>query len=92
MPVLIAIQLATAFGANIPLGAWRRGFPKFSPWWFVAIHASIPALIAMRLLFGLPAWVIAPEIPLAVLGQVMGARLPNYLRESWRSDTDPQEL
>ncbi|MEO6198056.1 MAG: hypothetical protein ABIP58_08115 [Dehalococcoidia bacterium] len=69
-------MFATAFGINVLLGMWRRGLRRFSPAWFLAIHASIPLLFAMRLALGLPIWVIPPEIGFAVLGQVVGARLP----------------
>jgi hypothetical protein len=74
--VAIALLFVVAFAANVPLGMWRRGLRKFSPAWFVAIHASIPLLFATRYLLELPLWVIPPEIGFAVLGQVLGARLP----------------
>jgi len=67
---------AAALGANVALGVWRRGLRRFSPAWFVAIHASIPLLVAMRLALVGPNWVIPPEIALAVVGQLIGARLP----------------
>lgn len=78
-PAAIALLFAIAFGVNVPLGMWRRGLRKFSPAWFLAIHASIPVLLVTRLALDLPLWVIPPEIAFAVLGQLLGARLP-YLR------------
>ena len=72
----IGLLFAAALGANVPLGVWRRGLRRFSPAWFVAIHASIPLLVAMRLALVRPNWVIPPEIALAVVGQLIGARLP----------------
>ena len=72
----VGLLLAAALGANVPLGVWRRGLRRFSPAWFVAIHASIPLLVAMRLALVRPNWVIPPEIVLAVVGQLIGARLP----------------
>jgi hypothetical protein len=77
-PAAIALLFAIAFGVNVPLGMWRRGLRKFSPAWFVAIHASIPLLLVTRLALDLPLWVIPPEIGFAVLGQVLGARLPGF--------------
>jgi hypothetical protein len=65
-----------ALAMNVPLGAWRRRQQRFSPAWFLAIHASIPFLVAFRFVFSLPVWVIPPEVMLAVAGQIVGARLP----------------
>lgn len=73
--MLIGLLLALAFGANLPLGWWRRYQRRFSPAWFLAIHASIPALVATRLAFGISYWVIPVELAAAVAGQVGGSRL-----------------
>jgi hypothetical protein len=75
-PVFIGLLFVTALGTNVLLGAWRAGLRRFSPAWFLAIHASIPLLIAMRLVLIRTLWVIPPEIGLAVVGQFVGARLP----------------
>jgi len=72
----IGLLFAVALGANVLLGMWRRGLRRFSPAWFVAIHGSIPLLVAMRLTLGPPIWVIPVEIALVVAGQLIGARLP----------------
>ena len=72
----IALLLTVALAVNVPLGMWRRGVRRFSPAWFLAIHASIPLLIALRLALVGTNWVIPPEIALAVVGQVVGMRLP----------------
>ena len=71
----IALLFVAALGTNVPLGMWRRRLRRFSPAWFVAIHASIPVLVAMRLAFVPAYWVIPPEIALAVVGQLVGSRL-----------------
>ena len=71
----IGLLFVVALGTNVPLGMWRRRLRRFSPAWFVAIHASIPALVAIRLAFISANWVIPPEIGLAVVGQLVGARL-----------------
>ncbi len=65
----------TAFLINIPFGYWREGTPKFSLKWFFWIHASIPLLIYLRLIWHISAWVIPLSIFWAVVGQVMGSRL-----------------
>ena len=72
----IALLLAVALTVNVPLGMWRRGLRRFSPAWFIAIHASIPLLVGMRLALVPTNWVIPAEIALAVAGQLVGARLP----------------
>ncbi len=79
-PVFIGLLFVTALGTNTLLGIWRSGLRRFSPAWFVAIHASIPLLIAMRLVLIRPNWVIPPEIGLAVVGQFAGARLASLRR------------
>ncbi len=72
----ISLLLAVAVTANVPLGMWRRGLRRFSPAWFIAIHASIPLLVAMRLALVRTNLVIPAEIVLAVAGQLVGMRLP----------------
>jgi hypothetical protein len=83
-PYYIALLLATALGTNAALGVWRSGLRKFSPAWFVAIHASIPLLVAMRLSLVPTTWVIPPEI-----GRIRG-QLP--VRGSSRSDANVTPL
>ena len=38
---------------NLPFGLWRARTKKFSPSWFLAVHAPIPGVIALRILSGL---------------------------------------
>ena len=76
----IALLLAVALAMNVPLGMWRRGMRRFSPAWFPVIHASIPLLIALRLALVDTNWVIPPEIALAMVGQMVGMRLPQRRR------------
>ena len=71
----IGLLFVAALAINLPLGMWRRRLRRFSPAWFLAIHASIPVLVAVRLVFVPAYWVIPPEIALAVAGQLVGARL-----------------
>jgi hypothetical protein len=78
---LTGLLLAVALGTNVVLGMWRSGLRRFSPAWFLAIHASIPLLVAMRLATDRPNWVIPLEIALGVAGQLIGARLPGLWSE-----------
>ena len=38
---------------NLPFGFWRAGVRKFSLAWFVAVHAPVPLIVAMRISAGL---------------------------------------
>ena len=38
---------------NVPFGYWRGNEQKLSKRWFLAIHSSVPFVIAIRLLSGL---------------------------------------
>jgi hypothetical protein len=80
-PVFIGLLFVTALATNALLGIWRSGLRRFSVAWFVAIHASIPLLVAIRLLLIRPSWVIPPEIGLAFVGQFVGARVPSFRRQ-----------
>jgi hypothetical protein len=40
---------------NVPFGYWRAGTRKFTLPWFVAVHAPVPIVIALRLSAGV-AW------------------------------------
>ncbi len=62
-------------GVNIPAGAWREHFEKFSAGWFVAVHATIPFVAMLRKAVVLPKGAIAVTIVAAIAGQVIGSRL-----------------
>lgn len=72
--VRLAAVAATSFVTNVPMGAWREHVVKFSPEWFVALHASIPLIIMMRKAVLLPQYAIIATIGSAVLGQLVGSR------------------
>lgn len=74
LPVRITAVAATSLVTNVPLGAWREHVVKFSPEWFVAIHASIPLVVLMRKGALLPQYAIIATIGCAVLGQLIGSR------------------
>lgn len=71
------IALVITFVINLPFGYWRGGVRKFSPAWFVAIHAPVPMVIALRFILGLPfRWGALPFFVAAYFGgQFVGNRL-----------------
>lgn len=66
---------AMALLLNIPFGSKRANYPKLSPAWFFWLHVSIPLIILLRYLLGTSLWMIPANIILAVLGQLLGARI-----------------
>ena len=62
---------------NIPFGYWREGVRKFSPAWFVAVHAAVPIIILIRYVAAIE-WKLA-ALPITVFayffGQYLGARI-----------------
>ena len=62
---------------NLPFGYWRAALRKLSPTWFVAVHAPVPLVVAVRLAIGV-GWSLT-TFPLFLLayftGQYLGARL-----------------
>lgn len=68
--------LAATFALNLPCGYWRAGVRKFSPQWFVAVHAVVPLVIGMRHAAGLPfRWDLLPLFVAAYFGgQYVGSR------------------
>jgi hypothetical protein len=76
-PLAYLVALAATFALNLPFGYWRAGLRKFSPQWFVAVHAVVPLVIALRLALGLPVrWSMLPLFVAAYFsGQFAGSRL-----------------
>ncbi len=71
------VAIAVTFVINAPFGYWRAGVRKFSPQWFVAVHAAVPMVIALRFALGLPfRWSMFPFFVAAYFGgQFAGSRL-----------------
>lgn len=71
-----ALALAATFALNLPFGYWRAGLRKFSPAWFLAIHAPVPLVIGLRVALGLPfRWSMLPLFVAAYFaGQFVGSR------------------
>ncbi|PWK13895.1 hypothetical protein [Tumebacillus permanentifrigoris] len=74
MLVSISIICLLALLVNLPLGIWRQNTRKFSLWWFVAVHASIPLIIYMRQQFDVSMAWVPLTIGFAILGQTFGAQ------------------
>ena len=71
------LAFGVTFVINLPCGYWRASVRKFSPQWFMAVHAAVPMVIAMRFAFGLPfRWSMFPLFVAAYFGgQYVGSRL-----------------
>ena len=77
-----ALAVVATFLVNLPFGWWRARLRKFSPAWFVAIHAPVPIVVALRFALGLPfRWALLPVFVAAYFGgQFVGSRF--RLRQS----------
>ena len=75
LPVKLATLGAGTSVLNVPFGMWREHTRKFSPEWFLAVHATIPFVAMTRQGIGMPKTVIFLTIGSAILGQALGARL-----------------
>ncbi|GGK12111.1 hypothetical protein GCM10010965_01400 [Caldalkalibacillus thermarum] len=74
--ILIVLGLiAFTYLVNVPLGMWRASVRKFSLTWMVAVHASVPVIIALRIWLGISNWLIPVLIGAAVLAQWTGSKL-----------------
>jgi hypothetical protein len=76
-PFAYGLAILFTFGVNVPFGYWRAGVRKFSPAWFVAVHAAVPMVAGLRFALGLPfRWAILPLFVAAYFGgQAVGSRL-----------------
>jgi hypothetical protein len=77
-----AVAAAVLF-INLPFGYWRSGEKQMTiPWW-VAIHAPVPLVIALRVSSGL-GWQLA-TLPVTVgaffAGQLLGGRVRLWWKE-----------
>jgi hypothetical protein len=76
MSALILLILAI-FVINLPFGYWREGLRRFSPAWFVAVHAAVPIVVGLRLWLAVDwSWSTLPLLVAAYfVGQTAGARI-----------------
>ncbi|KAH0448883.1 hypothetical protein IEQ34_022683 [Dendrobium chrysotoxum] len=70
---ILAIGLL-GMAANVPLGVWREHTRKFSPQWFVAVHAAVPFIAMLRKSVLMPKTAMAFTIAASILGQTIGSR------------------
>ena len=73
----LALLIGGIFFVNLPFGYWRERVRKFSPAWFVAVHAAVPVVIVMRQLLGIE-WsfrVLPVMVAAYFAGQTVGARI-----------------
>lgn len=87
LPVKLATLGVGTAVLNIPFGMWRDHTKKFSPEWFLAVHATIPFVAMTRQGIGMPKTVIFLTIAAAITGQAVGARLERK-RMAWLAEND----
>lgn len=75
LPVKLVAVAAVVAGVNLPCGAVREHFEKFSVGWFIAVHATIPFVAMLRKAVIMPKYAMVVTIAAAVLGQVVGSRM-----------------
>lgn len=75
LPVRALAMGTTAILLNVPCGAWREHTRKFSPQWFLAVHATIPFVAMLRKAVLMPPWAVLLTIAGAIAGQQAGAKL-----------------
>ena len=78
---LVLLLCLGAMILNLPFGYWRAGTRKFSWQWFVAVHAPVPLVVAMRLISGV-SWEAIPLIfTCDIAGQIIGGMLRGMIRQ-----------
>lgn len=78
LPAKILAIGVLGMAVNVPLGMWREHTEKFSPAWFVAVHAAVPFIGMLRKCVLMPKTAMAFTIGASVLGQVIGSRAERY--------------
>ncbi|XP_022746660.1 uncharacterized protein LOC111296558 [Durio zibethinus] len=78
LPTKVLVIGMLGMAANVPLGIWREHTVKFSPSWFVAVHAAVPFIAMLRKSVLMPKTAMAFTIAASVLGQVIGSRAERY--------------
>lgn len=78
LPAKVLVIGILGMAANIPLGIWREHTKKFSPSWFVAVHAAVPFIGMLRKSVLMPKSAMAFTIAASILGQVIGSRAERY--------------
>lgn len=71
----IGVSIA-ALLINVPMGYWRSMVKKYSFQWFLAIHMAVPVIYTLRVKSGLGLVYIPALVTFAVIGQIIGGKLP----------------
>ncbi|XP_071710448.1 uncharacterized protein [Rutidosis leptorrhynchoides] len=78
LPAKVLAIGVLGMAVNVPLGVWREHTKKFSPSWFVAVHAAVPFIGMLRKSVLMPKTAMAFTIAASILGQVIGSRAERY--------------
>ncbi|CAH2078560.1 unnamed protein product [Thlaspi arvense] len=78
LPAKVLAIALMGMAANVPLGVWREHTVKFSPSWFLAVHAAVPFIAMLRKSVLMPKTAMALTIGASILGQVIGSRAERY--------------
>ncbi|MBI5048490.1 MAG: hypothetical protein HZB54_06060 [Deltaproteobacteria bacterium] len=73
--IVMSVFLSLVLIGNIPIGFYRKRFPKFSRPWARCIYIPILANIVLRRFFGLGYGVIPFTILFVIAGQFIGSRV-----------------
>ena len=68
---------AAVFALNVPCGIYRARVKKFSVPWFVAVHAPVPLVVALRIGAGIGFSPVNIPVLIAAYfaGQFLGGRI-----------------
>lgn len=89
LPAKVLVIGMMGMAANVPLGIWREHTEKFSPSWFVAVHAAVPFIGMLRKSVLMPKSAMAFTIAASVLGQVIGSRAERYRLKMASTEASP---
>lgn len=80
---LLLVSVFT-FVINLLFGYWRAHVKRFSWQWFLAIHAPVPLIVLLRVLFelGFAFYTFPVLISSYFLGQFLGGRVHKYCEKS----------
>lgn len=78
LPAKVLAIGVLGMAVNVPLGIWREHTKKFSPSWFLAVHAAVPFIGMLRKSVLMPKTAMAFTIAASILGQVIGSRAERY--------------
>ncbi|XP_047963793.1 uncharacterized protein LOC125208244 isoform X2 [Salvia hispanica] len=89
LPAKVLVIGLLGMAANVPLGVWREHTDKFSPSWFVAVHAAVPFIGMLRKTVLMPKSAMAFTIGASILGQVIGSRAERLRLKMISAETSP---